>query len=330
MWLSFIIPAYNISRYINRCIESIVCQNMPEGSYEIIVIDDGSTDDTPKTVDALSLRYPLLHAVHQPNQGLSAARNSGIEHARGKYVWFVDGDDYLPDDTMEHFRPYFEVDPPDIILFAMCRVGENRPVATCPEPCLLQPRRTYSGWEALQTGFIPASACNSLYRLEFLRSYDLRFNPEAYREDVEFTGRVLCLASSCVYLDIVGYYYYRREGSITRNNSVANRLRLLEAEITIADSFTRFARKYGEERRGLTPYMSFRTNMILFNLLLSAYRDREIPLDKVASLLSKSRERGLYPMKCPQRKLKYYLAIAFLNVEPLYLTLIKYSRRKNQ
>lgn len=92
MILSIIIPVYNIESYLCQCINSLLCNNK---DYEIILVDDGSTDNSPQICDNYALKYKFIHSFHKPNGGVSSARNLGIEKAKGKYIYFVDGDDYV-------------------------------------------------------------------------------------------------------------------------------------------------------------------------------------------------------------------------------------------
>ena len=97
--ISIIIPAYNSSEYLKRCLDSIVCQ--PFEDYEVIVVDDGSTDDTGKVLDEYAKRYSRIKAVHKENGGVSTARNAGLDKAQGDYIIFVDCDDYLSEDAAD-------------------------------------------------------------------------------------------------------------------------------------------------------------------------------------------------------------------------------------
>ena len=92
MKFSIIVPAYNVAQYIEECIESIL--NQDYDNYEIIVVDDGATDETPKILDEIASKSEKVRVIHQKNGGLSAARNSGIEAASGEYILFLDGDDF--------------------------------------------------------------------------------------------------------------------------------------------------------------------------------------------------------------------------------------------
>ena len=92
MKFSIIVPAYNVAQYIEECIESVL--NQDYDNYEIIVVDDGATDETPKILDEIASKSEKVRVIHQKNGGLSAARNSGIEAALGDYILFLDGDDF--------------------------------------------------------------------------------------------------------------------------------------------------------------------------------------------------------------------------------------------
>jgi glycosyltransferase involved in cell wall biosynthesis len=97
--VSVIIPAYNAAAFINRCVDSVLAQTYKD--YEIIIVDDGSTDDTPAIVDGIAAKNEAVHVVHQENKGLAEARHSGIKASMGKYVLHLDSDDTLTSDAVE-------------------------------------------------------------------------------------------------------------------------------------------------------------------------------------------------------------------------------------
>ena len=95
MKFSIIVAAYNVAEYLEECVESLVSQNFPDSEYEVVIIDDGSTDgQTSKLCDELSSKYDVVRTIHQENGGLSSARNTGIKESKGDYLLFVDGDDF--------------------------------------------------------------------------------------------------------------------------------------------------------------------------------------------------------------------------------------------
>ena len=99
--ISVILPVYNVEKYLHRCMESILCQTMDPKDFEVIMVDDGARDRSPAICDEYSAKYDNFIVIHQPNGGAAAARNTGLEAARGEYVAFVDPDDYITADYLE-------------------------------------------------------------------------------------------------------------------------------------------------------------------------------------------------------------------------------------
>ena len=100
MILSIIVPVYNVEKYLERCIESLIHQDIEPSDYEIIMVNDGSTDHSGIIAEQLTSKYENIILFNQRNQGLSGARNSGLKLCRGKYVMFVDSDDFLEKNSL--------------------------------------------------------------------------------------------------------------------------------------------------------------------------------------------------------------------------------------
>ena len=96
--ISIIVPVYNAEEYLSRCLDSILEQDMT--SYEVILVDDGSTDSSSLICDRYSATDPRFRTIHKPNGGVSSARNAGLNLAKGEYLMFVDSDDYIADDML--------------------------------------------------------------------------------------------------------------------------------------------------------------------------------------------------------------------------------------
>lgn len=133
--LSFIVPVYNAERYLRKCIDSLVGQKT-RYSYEVLLIDDGSTDTSPSIVDEYAKRFPMVRAVHQKNGGISVARNHGIECSQGKYLAFVDNDDFVTDDYVEKLLTCAYATDADMVKCGHHRwnVAEERIVSTIQYP----------------------------------------------------------------------------------------------------------------------------------------------------------------------------------------------------
>ncbi len=113
--LTVVIPVYNVEKYLKRCIESILIQEWK--LYDILLVDDGSTDNSPKICDDYAKAYDFISVIHKKNGGLSAARNTGISHAEGEYIYFPDSDDWIEPDTFIALAEVVESQKFDIISF---------------------------------------------------------------------------------------------------------------------------------------------------------------------------------------------------------------------
>lgn len=118
MIFTVIIPCYNCEKTLGTTVESIRASGLSD--YEIVLVDDGSTDGTAKLCDTLCARYTEIRCVHQPNAGVSAARNRGIDEAEGEYIWYVDADDTVDSGTLAAVAAIITAQRPDMLLFGMC------------------------------------------------------------------------------------------------------------------------------------------------------------------------------------------------------------------
>ena len=113
--LTVVIPVYNVEKYLKRCIESILIQGWK--NYDILLVDDGSTDHSPQICDDYVKAYDFISVIHKENGGLSEARNTGISNAKGEYVYFPDSDDWIESSTFSDLAEVIESDKYDIISF---------------------------------------------------------------------------------------------------------------------------------------------------------------------------------------------------------------------
>ena len=121
--VSVIVPAYNVEGYINDCLESLVNQTLKE--IEIIVVNDGSTDRTSEIISKFSAKDSRMKIINQENQGLSAARNNGMQQATGEYIGFVDSDDYIDLDFYEKLYEAAKTNDADISVASILKHKKN-------------------------------------------------------------------------------------------------------------------------------------------------------------------------------------------------------------
>jgi glycosyltransferase involved in cell wall biosynthesis len=214
--LSVVVPVYAVEGYLYQCLESIRAGLSPAESaaVEVIAVNDASPDSCGHMLDDYADRHGDLRVVHlSHNGGLGAARNAGLAHARGDYVWFVDSDDWLPPGSVRAVLDALGRDQPDVLLIDHLRVQENgRLEADASSHVLRDPRL-----ESLIG--LQHTAWNRIVRRGLLTGLGLTFLPGWY-EDVPFSNPVLIGADRISVLDRVCYHYrIGRLGAITGTRS---------------------------------------------------------------------------------------------------------------
>ena len=211
--VSVIIPAYNVEQYVERCVYSVTKQTYR--NLEIILVDDGSTDCTGIICDKLAKEDNRISVIHKTNGGLSDARNAGIDVSRGEYISFVDSDDYIASDMLEHMmNAMCETDISMVVVGFWKQSGDAR------EYCGPTTERVVSSEEALKDIYIgheiyPAS-WNKLYRRALFNNN--RFAVGMINEDSEIITKLLMECNRVALVSKPLYIYMIREGSITQSS----------------------------------------------------------------------------------------------------------------
>ena len=223
--LSFIIPIYNVEKYLAECIESILSQGKRE--YEIILVDDGSTDQSSGICDQFQYDYQdVIKVIHKPNGGLSSARTAGLSIAQGNYIAFVDSDDRISDGALDVIMDWIETASADICFMQAVKFYEDGRRQPLGDDIFQAGVRNKDKPEVIKylcsRSKFPGSACTKIYKHSFLCEKNISF-PQDRRtnEDLGFVFDCLLTAESFDALDCP-YYEYRqgRLGSITRSNTV--------------------------------------------------------------------------------------------------------------
>ena len=215
--ISVIVPVYKVENYLGRCVESLLAQTYE--NIEIILVDDGSPDTCPVMCDEYAKKHEKIRVIHQENKGLSGARNTGIDNAKGEYLAFVDSDDLWSPHFLESLYKALKENDADI---AQCRWeymhGDELKEAYDADAKTV----CFTGREMLanlyiQTGAYYVVAWNKLYKKELFEN--IRYPEGRIHEDEATTYKLFDLAKKCVFVDNALYGYYVGSGgtSITRN-----------------------------------------------------------------------------------------------------------------
>ena len=206
---SIVVPIYKVEEYLERCLITLI--NQTEKDIEIILVDDGSPDNCPTICDKYAEQDRRIVVIHKANGGLSDARNEGIKNATGKYIIFVDSDDYIDLDACKKMSIYAK-DNVEIIVSDGISDDGNRNLNHSG----VKNGRVYTGQQFLKETLngCPMAAWLYIYNRDFLTGNALMFKNGIFHEDEEFTPRALLLAKSVVNTGESYYHYVIRENSI--------------------------------------------------------------------------------------------------------------------
>lgn len=271
--LSIIVPIYGVEPYLRKCVDSLLAQDLSSDEYEIILVDDGGTDGCPAICDSYAKAYENIRVIHRENGGLSAARNSGIEIARGEYLMFVDSDDYLESNVLRDLVEQMKRDQLDVLRYdyqnvrfveGRYEVFEPNKTPRYIDKCskivdgetYLNTRMGYSCYVAM---YIIKRNLLFKSRESRVKSQDCLFMPGIHFEDIEWLPRMMLRAKHVNSTSKIVYNYVTREGSITqegenkkkRERNVSDALTVIECLNSLALSYPKCTWLYNM-RSGLT------------------------------------------------------------------------------
>lgn len=220
--ISVIVPVYQVEEYLERCVDSILAQSFH--NFELILVDDGSPDGSGAICDTYASKDSRVRVIHKENGGLSDARNAGIEIAQGKYLTFIDSDDYVRPDMLKALIEAINKYNTDIsVCGLMGTTGELLPESKCGWQARIEtPEQYYT-----RNSSIATSACGKLYRKSCFDN--VRYPKGKLHEDAFVTYQVLFPCGQIAVMDDAGYACYTNPDSITRSSWHCGRLDLLEA-----------------------------------------------------------------------------------------------------
>lgn len=217
--ISVTIPVYNVEDYLARCLNSIINQTF-KGDYEIICVDDGSTDSSSEILAGYAKEYPKIKVIHQENQGLSEARNTAMKYVTGKYTMFVDSDDFIAKNTLENLYNYAEKHSADVVIFDYLygttevkdikrqhfkniydKYGDKSFNVDTAEPFVYR--------------YVPVATWIKFYLTDLIK--DFKFEHDLNNQDVPYWDLVYTSAKNVHYFPKPYYFYtVRREDAITQ------------------------------------------------------------------------------------------------------------------
>ena len=228
---SLIVPVYNVLKYLDACIDSIMQQDFPTEQFEVICVDDGSTDGSSERLDYLKQKYDNLQVIHQKNRGVAAARNAGIAQSHGEYLWFVDSDDLIASDALSCIHSQIQrFSKPDRLKFSTWVCYDT---ITYEECCAVRKNQQIPNID-----YGNCTVINCVFRRKFILDNAIRFNPSlTYAEDIVFVMTVLSYNPSNFETKDILYFHRLNPSSLMFSRDEEHTRKRIDSEIEAAKQF---------------------------------------------------------------------------------------------
>ena len=210
---SIVVPIYNVEGYLKKCLDSILNQTFVD--YEIILVNDGSTDQSLSIIEEYMSKYPDIKLINQENKGLSEARNSGLKEARGNYVLFVDSDDFIDKDLLLNLNDSI-INNPDLVRFQL-RVVSDKTIDINEEA--FDSLNGHDAFKKIIKYRFVENAWAYLYSRKYLIDNGFLFKPNMYHEDYGLIPLAIIKASKVNSISYIGYNYVQRSNSIMSDSN---------------------------------------------------------------------------------------------------------------
>lgn len=311
--LSIIIPVYNAEKYLDQCVRSIMNQGLRKEDFELIMVNDGSTDNSLEVAKRLKEEFNNadITIIDQKNQGSGAARNKGISIAKGKYIEFVDSDDYLEGDSIKVILDIAIKADLDVIAFRIKYYDkEGNEHISRPQP--LPVNKILSAKDILVRGLIIGSVCENLYKKSFLQKNGIFFPDSIYHEDVVYSSCVCASVTKIMFTHYCPYVYRWNPDSKDRSQEYAKRIKSTIDELYVI-KYISFFISQKELTKKIKVFFQQRNNSSLVSILIHIIMDKKIPKEAKKRVVLKAKELGIYPIRGCTNSVLTSLLVPFLN-----------------
>lgn len=259
---------YNVAQYLPKCINSVYDQGLNEEDFEVILIDDESPDNSLAVATNLTKDKKNVKIISQKNKGLGGARNSGLDHAKGEYILFLDSDDFYLANTLKKIIEIVKKNQLDILEFGAQGVDQKYKIIF--NLSVSSNGKLFNGVDYYQNIRYSDTACNKLYYRNFLNKNNLRFLEKIYIEDYEFNTRAFSVAQNVMATPIVVSQFLQSPNSITRNNSYEKKEKMKIDIFNVIKNISEQKRKESENKSVFFEQrLSFLTATLFYQLVKS-------------------------------------------------------------
>lgn len=277
VFFSIILPVFNVENYLEECLDSLIEQDINKNEYEIICVDDGSTDSSPQILDVYSAREPNIIVVHQENMSVSGARNTGIDIAKGKYIWFVDSDDFVIFNVLSKIKKALEESTPDILFIKPITIKDGDTTADIKHGIMIDINSGENYYDWLWTRF---------YKRSIIVDSGIRFCLGIMAEDNLFCNTISPYIKTIEKYNLVVYCYRIRENSLSTTPTEKKIHTLIRTCKTY----------YDHDKSGIISHQVAMSAIYEFLIPILSYLSK-LPVNKAMPYIKELKRYNLFPMK---------------------------------
>lgn len=309
---SFIVPVYNTEKYLKKCLDSLVNQTYKD--FEIIVVNDGSTDKSSNIISKYQKKYKNIIVIDKENEGLSMARNRGVQKSSGKYIIFVDSDDYVSNKLLEEVDK--KIDDSDILRFQIATEDEEYTKINEYHEEGFESMCGYDAFKYLSSYHFVEPAWCYVIRKNYYIENKFSFKKGVYHEDFGLIPYVIYKARKVKSVDFIGYYYIQRNGSIMNNNDYKKTVKKAFDMLEQYKTMRLFAKNINRKNNLDDYFLSYISNSVIV-------KARELKKDEKKVYINELKKLNVFDgvlVNTRIRRFKKYLMKHNLN---LYLKVVR-------
>ncbi|OEK08592.1 hypothetical protein A8C32_03845 [Flavivirga aquatica] len=328
MRLSIIVPVFNVEKYISGCIDSLINQNLGTHNYEILIINDGSKDNSISIANSYAKKYKNVLVYSQENQGVGAARNKGVKLAKGDYIYFIDPDDYLASNVLKTILDCADWHKVDIVTFMSCKTTFfNINNSNTDNTSSLKAKISKNGIEYIADRGFKNEVWWYIINREFLVTSGVCFIHGRWMEDAIFTVSLLIEAGKVAYLPLDAHRHVKVEGSAMTSKEPEHYLKVIydneNAAVEYAKLIERIKEDTPQSKKCITRLKARQQSFVFFMMI--RIMKSVIKLKNVKLILKNLTKIGAYPLNSfignDYNGIVYRLITKVLNIKRAYFIL---------
>lgn len=323
--LSIVVPMYNVEQYIEKCLRSLEDQDIDKDIYEILVIDDCSSDHSLQIITKLQKEFSNILLYQKENGGASSARNYGIKYAKGKYCWFVDSDDYIEKNILKELLYQLDTFDLDYIGFIIYDIkGKSKKNGF---KGVKRPKNIISGFEYIKSYHISQSPCTHILKTEIYRRNNLYFLENIIYEDYEFVLRMYKHCHRMKFIDLSVYNYVIKENnSVTSIKSYTQSRHSLKSWFIILSSLKKY---FAITNDKYSFYAQYWINNYKY-IALTALLIKPLPIKEKKDIYYQYKSLGFFNIGHNHLSFKRKIRVLLYRIPFIFLSLMYLMNKKDE